>query len=55
MMYLLVIKHPNEKYPREYECKNENDLYNTFIIHADSDDEIEFYDDFRQIFPEWAR
>lgn len=56
MAYLLVIKHPNEKYPREYECKNENDLYNTFIIYADSDDdEVEFYDDTHQIFPEWAQ
>ena len=56
MMYLLVVKHPDEKFPREYECKDEVDLYNTFIIHADSDDdEVEFYDEFHQIFPEWAQ
>lgn len=55
-MFLMVIKYPNEKYPREFECKDMWDLECTYNIWFDSDDcEVEFYDATHQIFPEWAQ
>lgn len=55
LKYLLVVKHPNNPIPEEYECEDERDMREMFCIYSDGDDEVEFYDPFRQIFPKWAQ